>query len=207
MEGTMAEKAIKTAVRFDGCRVCPWQYIKYADNFLRPLIHNPSRLFGPYVRPGMTVLDVGCGRGFASLGLARLVGEGGTVIAADVQPQMLEMVEARAREAGLSARIRTHLVRPDRIGVRGPVDFAVAFWMVHEVPDRERFISEVSSILAPGGHFFVVEPPVHTTKRDFELLLGWAAAAGLVPVGRPRVFFGRAVVLKKATQVRERRNG
>ena len=41
--------------------VCPWQIVRLFDNFLRPLVHNPRKLFGPYVRKGMTVLDIGCG--------------------------------------------------------------------------------------------------------------------------------------------------
>ncbi len=194
----MAKKRAEHEAR-SGLHVCPWWMVKSFDNFLRPYIHNPARLFGPYVKQGMTALDVGCGRGFASLGLARLVGDRGVVISADVQPEMLEMLEARARSAGLSGRIRTHLCGPDRIGVKGPVDFALAFYMVHEVPDQVGFLTEISGILAPDGRFLVVEPPFHTTKRDFRLLIDRAAAAGLVPVGHPRVFFGRAVVLKRGT--------
>ena len=41
---------------------------------------------------GMTVLDVGCGMGFFSIGLAKLVGDKGCVIAADVQPKMLSVL-------------------------------------------------------------------------------------------------------------------
>jgi cyclopropane fatty-acyl-phospholipid synthase-like methyltransferase len=38
-------------------------------------------MLGPYVKPGMTVLDVGCGMGFFSIGMARMVGDEGRVIA------------------------------------------------------------------------------------------------------------------------------
>ena len=53
--------------------VCPWQLAPLIDNCLRPLVHNPQKIFAPYVSRGMTVLDVGCGAGFVSLGLAELV--------------------------------------------------------------------------------------------------------------------------------------
>jgi ubiquinone/menaquinone biosynthesis C-methylase UbiE len=193
----MAKGGTKTAPRSEEYPVCPWRHVKYIDNFMRPLVHDPRKLFGRYVGPNMTALDIGCGGGFASLGLARLVGDGGRVIAADVQPEMLQVVEARAREAGLSERIQTHQCPQSRIGVTGPVDFALAFFMVHEVPDQEGFLTEISAILAPDGCLFVAEPLFHTTKRDFGLLIDRANKAGLAVVERPKVFFGRAVVLKK----------
>jgi ubiquinone/menaquinone biosynthesis C-methylase UbiE len=65
----------------------------------------------------MTVMDLGCGAGFASLGLAKLVGDGGLVISVDVQPEMLEMVRSRAAKVGLSNTIRTHLCEHDCIGL------------------------------------------------------------------------------------------
>ncbi len=196
----MEEGGAMSAPRSGNKGICPWRgysRVRHLDNFLRPLIHNTATLFGPYVRPRMTVLDVGCGGGFASLGLARLVGEGGRVIAADLQPEMLKMVEARAKEAGLSGRIRTHVCGPDRVGVKGPVDFAVAFFMVHEVPDMAAFLAEISEALRTGGRFFVAEPLFHTTKGHFLRLIDRAGRAGLVPVAYPRVFFGRAVVFEK----------
>jgi ubiquinone/menaquinone biosynthesis C-methylase UbiE len=196
----MEKGGVTAAPRSGKKGVCPWQgysRVRHLDHFLRPLIHNAAALFGPYVRPGMTVLDVGCGGGFASLGLARLVGNGGRVIAADLQPEMLKMVEGRAKEAGLSGRIRTHVCGPDRIGVKGPVDLAVAFFMVHEVPDTAAFLAEISAVLRTGGHLFVAEPLFHTTKSYFLRLIAGAKAQGLVPVAYPRVFFGRAAVLEK----------
>ena len=45
--------------------VCPWQLAPLIDNRIRPLIHKPEKLFAAYVVGGMTVLDVGCGAGFA----------------------------------------------------------------------------------------------------------------------------------------------
>ena len=41
--------------------VCPWQLAPIIDNRLRPLVHNPEKIFAPYVTKGMTVLDVGWG--------------------------------------------------------------------------------------------------------------------------------------------------
>ena len=39
--------------------VCPWWGGYFIDNPLRRLLHNPDKIVGPYVMPGMTVMDVG----------------------------------------------------------------------------------------------------------------------------------------------------
>ncbi|MCK4546967.1 MAG: class I SAM-dependent methyltransferase [Candidatus Eisenbacteria sp.] len=177
--------------------VCPWQRVRHIDNFLRPLLHNPRKLFEPYVRQGMRVLDLGCGGGFASLGLARLVGEDGLVIAADLQPEMLRMVEEKAARAGLSERIRVHRCEADRVGVRDKLDFVLAFWMVHELPDTPAFFREMLGQLGPGGALFIAEPKFHVSRRDLEHAVQEAQDAGFIVSGRPSVRFSRAVVLRR----------
>lgn len=178
--------------------ICPWQFAPLMDNFLRPLIHNPRRLFRPYVRIGMTVLDVGCGAGFASLGLADLVGEEGLVISADLQPKMLDFVKKRAAKAGLDNRIRTHRCDSNRIGVDEKLDFAVAFFMFHEVPDALAFLEELYSLLKSDGLFFLTEPKFHVSRRKFEEVVQKAQSIGFNVLKRPAVRFGRAVLLKKS---------
>ncbi len=199
----MTGKRDTAAARGGKYSICPWWLVKSFDNFLRPLVHDSRKLFGPYVRPNMTAVDVGCGRGFASLGLARLVGGGGNVIAADLQPEMLEMVRNRAEKNGLSERILTHRSAQGRIGVTGPVDFVLAFWMLHEVPDAAAFCAEVSAMLAPGGHFFVAEPLFHVTQRGFKEMTEVAGAAGLAVFEHPRVALSRAVVFTKKKRRKE----
>jgi ubiquinone/menaquinone biosynthesis C-methylase UbiE len=173
------------------------------DNFLRPFIHNPRRLFAPYVRPGMTVLDVGCGAGFASLGLAEIVGEKGLVISADLQPEMLAMVRKRALKAGLGHRIRTHVCKSNRIGVETYVDFALAFFMLHEVPDSGAFLTEIYSLMKTDGLFFLVEPKIHVRKRKFEQVVREAEYVGFTMLKRPAVRFGRAVLLTKKVRLHQ----
>ena len=180
-----------------GSRVCSVEYVRLFDNFIRPLIHNIKSMCGRYIGPGMTALDIGCGRGFASLGLARLVGRKGLVIAADLQREMFVMVRKRAQKAGLSDRIRTHLCQQDRIGLRQQVDFALAFWMVHETPDIGVFLKEVYSLLKPGGNFLVVEPKIHVSLDDFSETITKARNSGFTAVRKPFVLWSRAVVLRK----------
>ena len=177
---------------------CPWWHAYTFDNVLRRLFYNTDRLFGPYVQPGMTVLDVGCGMGFNAIGLARLVGESGCVIAVDVRPQVLRVLERRARKAGVAGCIRTQLCERDSIGFDQVVGFINAFWMVHEVPDTRSFFEQTRACLAPGGNMFVAEPWMHVPRKAFESMLETARQVGLEPMAHPRVCISRAVVLSRS---------
>ncbi len=69
------------------------------------------------LRPGMRVLDVGCGPGDVSFIAARLVGPTGTVLGVDAAPEMIELARARAAEQGLSAVHFTQAaIDSDRLG-------------------------------------------------------------------------------------------
>jgi ubiquinone/menaquinone biosynthesis C-methylase UbiE len=176
---------------------CPWWILPLFDNPLRRLVHNPGQILGPFVRPGDTVLDIGCGMGYFSLGLAELVGEKGKVISADLQPEMLAGLAKRAKRAGVDGRIHPHLCQPEKIGVGEPVDFALAFWMVHEVRQCEEFLREIYSLLKPSGKFLIVEPVIHVSGQDFERTVALSQKIGFVKRERPRVAISRAVTLTK----------
>ena len=62
-------------------------------------------------------------------------------------------------------------------------NFALAYYMVHEVPDPERLLSEIARTLAPGGRLLIVEPPAHVPRADFEKTLALARKNGLSTVG------------------------
>ena len=131
----------------------------------------------------MTVLEPGCGMGWFSLPLARMVGPSGKVVCADVQPEMIEGLRRRALGAGLLDRIETVVCSPSDLGVGawdGRVDLAVALLMLHEVPDVEGFLRQVHAALRPGGALLVVEPRGHVSREDFETSLATAARAGFL---------------------------
>lgn len=176
--------------------VCPWWLAYTFDNPIRALVHDPGRLLGSHVVPGMTALDAGCGMGYFTVALARLVGKGGAVIAADLQEEMLARVALRSRRAGVADRVRLHRCTPDSLGIEGPVDFALAFWMVHEVPDATAFFRQVRRSLVPGGKMLVAEPRWHVTRRRFEEIVRAAESAGLRRCGAPAVRFSRSVLLE-----------
>ena len=59
------------------------------------------------LKPGMRVLDAGCGPGRVTIPAAKLVGSKGEVVALDIQPAMLDMARQRAKSAGLE-NVRLH---------------------------------------------------------------------------------------------------
>lgn len=175
--------------------VCPWWLTYAIDNPLRKCLHDPQSILSPYVSAGMTVLDLGCGMGIFSIAMARLVGDEGRVIAVDLQQRSLDVLAARARKAGVAHRVRTRQAEPNCLGLRDPADFALAFAVLHEVPERRTFLSEVASYLKPGGKFLLVEPKGHVTPQMFGEELVMACEAGLDVVERPRVRISHAAVL------------
>ena len=76
-------------------------------------MEKPHKLVGPYVEPGMTVLDPGCGFGYFSLPLARMVGPTGRVLSVDVEPRAVDRLRRRAHKAGLGDRIEAYIVQKE----------------------------------------------------------------------------------------------
>ncbi|MGD0013376.1 MAG: class I SAM-dependent methyltransferase [Bryobacteraceae bacterium] len=181
-------------------RVCPWWLGYLLASPLRRLWQDPAKILAPYVHEGMTVLEPGPGMGLFTLELARLVGASGRVVAVDIQSRMLAGLKRRAARAGLLERVDARLAVPDSMGLAdlaGAVDFALAFFMVHELPAEDRFFSEVAAALKPGACLLLAEPPGHVKAARFDAELQAAAQAGLELVDRPPISRSRAALLKK----------
>jgi ubiquinone/menaquinone biosynthesis C-methylase UbiE len=174
--------------------VCPWWCCFTFDNPIRRLFHNPLRILSPYIRHGNTAVDIGPGMGFFTPAMCRLVGKKGRVIAVDLQQRMLDGLARRVEKQGLSDRLKAHLATPTHLGVNDKADFILAFWMVHEVPDKQAFYRQVAHLLKPGGRFFLVEPRVHVSKKGFHETVRAATGAGLKVKETPKVAFSRTAV-------------
>ncbi len=145
----------------------------------------------------MTVLDFGCGPGFCTLDLARMVGPSGRVIATDLQEGMLQKLRAKLRGNEFEARITLHQCQPNGVGLMQLVDFVLALYVLHELPDQRAFFAEVQTILRPQGQLLVVEPPIHVSRKAFEATIGLAQEAGLALAGRPRVPFNKTALFRR----------
>lgn len=178
----------------DNQRICPWWLTYSFDNPLRHLIHKPEKILADLVKPGMTVMDIGCGFGFFSIAMARMVGVSGTVIAVDVQEESLNILLKRAQRARVANIVKAHLSTTERINYSSQVDFILSFWMAHEVKDQLAFFKEIISLLKPGGKYLLAEPTIHVSAAEFDATVKNAIASGLKLVAEPKVAVSRAKV-------------
>jgi len=179
--------------------LCPAERAGMLDISLRKLLKNPQKILKPFIKEGMTILDVGCGPGYFSVEIAKMLNDTGKVIAADVQEGMLNIIRKKVSGTSLEQRIELHKSEFESIGVIEKVDFVLAFWMVHEVRNQKKFFEELALILKPDGLILIVEPKIHVSKRKFNTMVENLTSSGFSECRDVacRVFFSRTVVLKK----------
>ena len=176
-------------------RVCPVEIAGGLDNSLRRLIQNPRRILRSYIHEGMTVLDMGCGPGFFTIEIAKMLNASGKVIAADLQDGMLEKVRMKISGTALEKIIKLHKCGQDKLGLHEKADFILAFYMIHEVPDKEGLFMEFKSILKPEGKLYIVEPAFHVSEKEFNDMLFKITNTGFSIIERPRLLLSRSVLL------------
>jgi demethylmenaquinone methyltransferase/2-methoxy-6-polyprenyl-1,4-benzoquinol methylase len=113
----------------------------------------PTRILrGADIRPGQTVLEVGCGTGFFTVAAARLIGDQGCLIAMDVIPASVELVSKKVEAIGLT---NVRVVEGDAMntGLSDQSMDAVLLFGVIPAPmlPLNRLLPEMNRILKPGG--------------------------------------------------------
>jgi len=179
-------------------RICPVEKAGHLESRFRKWGQNPNKILRNYVKEGMTALDLGCGGGFFSIPMAEIVGESGKLIAVDVQEGMLEKLKNKIKGKEIEKRIMLHKNEEDEIGISEKADFILAFYVLHEVPNQNKFLEEIYAILKPNGNFFLVEPKLfHVSKKAFKETERKAISIGFSPIERPRIFLSRAILFTK----------
>jgi ubiquinone/menaquinone biosynthesis C-methylase UbiE len=152
------------------------------------------------IKPGMTMLDIGCGSGAFTFAAARLVGERGKVYALDIQPAMLRQLERRL------ARAQNHDIKNVELKQASAyelpladesLDLVMSVAAFHEIPDKPRALREVKRVLKRGGILALTEflpdpdyPLATTTIKEGE-------AAGFVFEAKLGNFWDYTVRFKK----------
>jgi ubiquinone/menaquinone biosynthesis C-methylase UbiE len=109
------------------------------------------------IKEGETVADIGAGAGYTSLRLSRRVGPTGTVLATDVQTQMLAMLTDNARTAGITNIKAIRSTQTDTKLPEGKADLALMVDVYHEASDPEALLKGLKKALKPGGRLVLVE--------------------------------------------------
>lgn len=182
----------------DRTRICPVERAGSLDNKWRKWLQDPQKILAPFVSKGMTVLDVGCGPGFFSIEIAKLVGPEGKVYSADIQEGMLQKIRGKIQGTELEKIITTIKCNEKGFSVPTKVDFILAFYMVHEVPDKATFFRQCKNALADGGQFLLIEPTMfHVSKSEFAATLEMARQAGFQTGPGPKLPLSHSALLKK----------
>jgi len=167
-------------IKMEKQHVCPW-WLGYT--FILPFRkyqHDPKKILGPHIKPGMKVMDYGTAMGYFSIPLAQMVGENGIVYCVDIQEKMLKHLEKRAINYNVETIIKTLMVgrNYNPLELSGQLDFVLLFAVVHEVPDKERLFRDIYSMLKQGGKVIFAEPSGHVKQGDFESSLQIGKNAG-----------------------------
>jgi SAM-dependent methyltransferase len=130
------------------------------------------------IRPGMRVLDLGCGAGDSTFVAADLVGPGGTVVGLDHSPEALARARYRAGQRGLT---QVQFIEGDihDPAPGGPYDAIVeraALWLI---PDPAAVLQKQATVLRPGGLVVPVEPDSSPFYQEPEMpvLTQWGSWA------------------------------
>lgn len=190
-------KVVRKLVRFPA----PAFIGRLLDSGYRRKIQPPEQFIERSgIKPGMKVLDLGCGSGAFTPSVARMVGTRGKVYALDIQADMLKQLERKL--ARLENRDIKNIKLIEGNAYKLPfdnasLDLVYMVTVLQEIPDRNRALREVKRVLKPGGFLAVTElfPDPDYPWKSTTIKLG--EAAGFVVDQVSGNFFNYTVRFKK----------
>ncbi len=124
------------------------------------------KMLSKHLRPGMTVLELGCGAGYFTRELAR---SGADIIAIDVSPELLEIARANCSAPNVRYEIRNayDLSYPDAV-----FDSVVGSAVLHHLKIEEA-LREIYRVLKPGGTIWFTEPNMLNPQIAIQKNVPW----------------------------------
>ena len=132
------------------------------------------------IRPGETILDLGCGGGIDTILAAQRTGPSGRVIALDFLPEMIQRTSHAAHEAGLD---NVQMLEGEMEAIPLPdatADLVISNGVINLSPRKARVMAEAARVLRPGGRLCVSDLTVEQDDLPPEILTQPAAWAGCV---------------------------
>lgn len=109
------------------------------------------------LKDGDVIADIGAGPGAFTIAFARAVGPSGRALAVDLWPELMDYINEKAQNEGVT-NIETILADPDDPHIpRGQVDVAFFHDVFHNVPDRQAYLHRLASYLKPSGRIAIIE--------------------------------------------------
>jgi ubiquinone/menaquinone biosynthesis C-methylase UbiE len=147
-----------------------------ASDFRRKLQPEEKIVERSGIKAGMSVLELGCGLGVYTLGLARAVGNKGKLYALDMQLAMIERLRRRLEKPEYTefTNIETRLANAYELPFTDEsIDSVVMVAVLPEIPDKDRALKEIGRILKPGGILAISETlidpdyPLRRTTKEY----------------------------------------
>jgi len=143
------------ALLFSGCaalKQCAYEGLSRDD------WQQPDRVIQSLqIRPGDSIADLGAGSGYFTFRLAEAAGPSGRVYAVDIDPDMISLIEAKAKERGVQ-NVEAVLARPaDPSLPQGGIDLIFTSNTYHHIENRVRYFTALRKVLRPGGRAAVIE--------------------------------------------------
>ena len=138
--------------------VMSWEGVEWLFRETRVEEEQPEAMLDSLKIPkGATVADVGAGAGYHSIRLAQRVGPTGVVLASDLQPEMLQMLQRNARQARVTNIKPIRATQLDTKLPAGAVDLILMVDVYHECTNPEITLKGLRSALKPKGRLVLVE--------------------------------------------------
>lgn len=156
-----AQDGETSSKKYMGRVIAPFMTFHGAPWLIRPereLEEAPTQVLEELkIRPGMTVVDFGCGNGFYSLPMAKQVGPTGKVLAVDIQPEMIEMLKERAANAGIDNIEPILSTEKDTKLPENQVDLLILVDVYHEFSFPAQMLKGIRQSLKDDGVVALLE--------------------------------------------------
>ena len=139
-------------------RTMHWQGAPWLMRKLREEEEKTSEMIKELkLKPGISVADIGSGNGYHTLMMAKIIGEKGQAYAVDIQPEMLIMLEERAKKAGMENIKLIENRFWDADLPEKSVDFVLMADVYHEFSHPQQMLSSIKKSLKEDGVVCLLE--------------------------------------------------